>query len=145
MKRRLSVEQEAALAALRDRLVLTLSFFENAQDFPTGKQLRDLVESTAARGSLRDMRLLAREIDGMTIALAPHERDGLEALLQQRLGVDAEAERAELRRKMAVVLQRGTIASEKERRRMEEYADLLEATSGDPAEIAAVRRLLQYG
>jgi hypothetical protein len=43
---------------------------------------------------------------------------------------------------MEAVLARGTIASEKERRRLEEYADMLEATDGDPGEIAAVRRLL---
>jgi hypothetical protein len=89
------------------------------------------------------MRVLAREIDKMTIALAPHEREGLEALLQQRLGVDKDAERAELRRQVTTALERGAVASEKERRRLEEYVEMLEATGGDPAEIAAVTELLR--
>jgi hypothetical protein len=79
----------------------------------------------------------------MTIGLAPQQRDGLDALLRQRLGVDKDQERSELRERIAQVLRRGTIASEKERRRLEEYADSLEATGGNPAEVAAVRDLLR--
>jgi hypothetical protein len=143
MTKRLKPEDQATLSALRERLLLTLAFFENAQEFPSGRRFRDLVESAAAAESLRDMRVLAREIDKMTIALAPHEREGLEALLQQRLGVDKDAERAELRRQVTTALERGAVASEKERRRLEEYVEMLEATGGDPAEIAAVTELLR--
>ena len=92
-----------------------------------------------------DMHLFARDIEAMTIALTPHEQDGLEALLVSRLGVDREAEYAAVQQSVAKVLRRGTIASEKERRRLEEYADMLDATGGDPAEIEAVRRLLRFG
>ena len=79
----------------------------------------------------------------MTIALAPQERDGLVALLLSRLGVNKEAERADLRRQVAKVLTRGSVASEKERRRLEEYAEMLEVTGGDPAEVESVRQLIR--
>jgi hypothetical protein len=142
MAKKLSPEDQKLLDGLRDRLVLTVQFIENAQDFPSGSELRAIVENVTSKGDLRSLRLLAREIDSMTTSLAPHEREGLEAHLASRLGVDSQAERADLRRRMEAVLARGTIASEKERRRLEEYADMLEATDGDPGEIAAVRRLL---
>ena len=107
--------------------------------------MRAIVEDAATRQDLRTLRLIGREVDAMTIALAPHERDGLEAILRDRFGVDADAERAELKRRVAAVIARGTVASEKERRRLEDYAEMLEATGGDPAEIEAVRRLVSGG
>jgi hypothetical protein len=144
-RKKLRPEDEAAVNALREQLLLTIRFIEDAQDFPGGPELRGIVESAAAKGDLRTMRLLARETDDMTIALAPHEREGLEALLRERLGVDKDAERAELRRRVAAVIERGTVASERERRRLEDYAEMLEATGGEPAEIEAVRRLIGSG
>ena len=128
---------------LRDRLLLTIRFIENAQDFPSGQQLREIVEVSAAKGDLRTLRLIAREIDDMMIALAPHERDGLEALLLSRFGIDKDSEREELGRWAASILERGTIRSEKERRRLEDYVEQLTATGGDPAQIQAVTSLLQ--
>jgi hypothetical protein len=50
-KRRLKPEDQATLSALRERLLLTLAFFENAQEFPSGRRFRDLVESAAAAES----------------------------------------------------------------------------------------------
>jgi hypothetical protein len=135
----------AAIAALRDRLMLTLQFMERAQDFPSGPKMREIVVRAAEQGDYRNLRLMAKEVDAMTIALAPHERDGLEALLSSRLGIDKDAERDEMRRKVAVALQRGTVASEKERRRLEEYVEMLEASGDAPAEAAAVKRLLRSG
>lgn len=134
---------DAGLTALRNRILLTLEFVENAQGFRYGQGVREATESAFQKRSLRAMRVIAREIDAMTLGLAPDQRDGLEALLRQRLGVDKDAERLELKEGIAEVLRRGTIASEKERRRLEDYADRLEATGGDPAEAAAVRRLLE--
>lgn len=144
-KKNLRPKDEAAVSAIRERLVLTLRFMQNAQEFPSGQQWMDLVEAASGKGDIRTLRLLAREIDAMTVALAPHERDGLEALLLSRLGVNKDEERAELQRQVAMVLKRGSIASEKERRRLEDYVEMLETTGGDPAEIEAVRQLIQSG
>lgn len=141
-KKQLRSEDEIATSALRDRLLLTIRFFEDAEEFPSGEQMRDLVESAAAKGDLRTLRLMSREIDAMSIALAPHKRDGLEAILRQRFGIDKEKERAALGEQIAKIIARGTIASKKERRRLEDCAEMLEATGGDRAEIDAVRRLL---
>jgi len=77
------------------------------------------------------------------IGLAPHERDGLEALLQERLGVDIEAEREAISANASVAIRRGTIASEKERRRLEDYAEQLEARDPTSPEAAAIRGLLR--
>jgi hypothetical protein len=141
-KKQLRPEDEIAMNALRDRLLLTIGFFEDAEEFPSGEQMRDLVKSAAAKGDLRTLRLMSREIDAMSIALAPHKRDGLEAILHQRFGIDKEKERAVLAEQIAGIIARGTIASEKERRRLEDYAEMLEATGGDRAEIDAMRRLV---
>lgn len=136
---------EAALQTLRDRLLATIDFVQSTQDFPSGNELRQLVEVTSAQGDLRGLRLIAREMEMATIGLAPHERDGLQAVLKARFGSDADTERIALSRHAAVALQRGRIASEKERRRLEDYAELLEATGENPAEADAIRRLLGSG
>jgi hypothetical protein len=141
-KKQLRPEAEITLNALRDRLLLTIRFFEDAEEFPSGEQIRHLVKAAAAKGDLRALRLMSREIDAMSVALAPHKRDGLEAILRQRLGIDKEQERAVLGEQIAAIIARGTIASEKERRRLEDYAEMLEATGGDRTEIDAVRRLV---
>lgn len=141
-KKQLRPQDVTMLQMLRDRSILTISFVEAAHDFPSGAAFRAAVEDAAAKQDLRVLRLLSSEIDKMTIALPSHEREGLEAILQGRLGVDKDAERAELQRQVSSILARGTIASEKERRRLEDYAEMLEATGGDKAEIDAVRRLV---
>jgi hypothetical protein len=105
----------------------------------------EIVEGAARKGDLRTLRLMGKEIDAMTVALQPHQRDGLEALLLARLGVDKDLEREELRQQVAAVVARGIIASERERRRLESYAEMLEATGGDPGEVRAVRRLISSG
>lgn len=138
-------EAELALEKLAQRLLITLRFFEGVQDFRGGATLRGMIETAAAKRDMRSLRLMAREIDAMATALFPEQREGLEAILEQRVGVDKDAERAELQKRVAAVLERGSIASEKERRRLEDYAEMLEATGGNPAEIRAVRRLLESG
>ena len=140
--RQLRPDQAAALNVLHDRVLLTLEFFESAQDFPNAARWRTLADAAHDKRDLRSMRLVAREIEAMTIGLPPHQRDGLEALLRSRLNVDPEAEHAELARRVAAVLRRGSIASEKERRRLEDYAEFLESSGDNAAEAAAVRQLL---
>lgn len=144
-RRKLKPEDEAAVIALRERLLLTIGFIENLQDFPSAQQIREIVDSAGDKRDLRSLRLMARDVEAMTITLAPHERDGLEAMLKARFGVDKDAEQVELRRTIAAALERGRIASEKERRRLEDYVEMLEATGGDPAEIQAVRQLIRSG
>ena len=133
----------AEVAQLRDRLILTVRFIEKRQEFPSAPHLRAIVDAAAAKGDLRALRLIVKEVDAMALSLDPAERERLELLLESQLGVNRDVERARLRAKVTDALQRGTISSEKERRRLEEYADMLEITNGDPAEIAAVRRLVR--
>jgi hypothetical protein len=139
-------EDSVALAPLRARLMTTIQFIESLHDFPSGKAFRAAIEKAAAANDLRTLRLLGREIDAMaSVALPPHERDGLDAMLQHQLGVDREAERAAWSARVAAAIERGAIASEVERRHLEDYAEMLEATEGDAAELAAVRALLSNG
>lgn len=133
---------KAALLELRKRADLTIDFFERAQGLDTAARWRGIVESAFVGQSLRKMRLIVRELDAMTIGLAPHERDGLEALLQQRLGVIKEEERKEVAKQVAAILTRGTIQSERERRRLEDYAEMVEAIGDNPGEVARVRAFL---
>ena len=144
-KRKLTSEQESQLRALFDRIMLTIDFADRVGGFGDGRlPLAEMSRQTARRAfeasSLRDLRLMARDIDQACIALPPHQREGLEALLGSRLGVDKDAERADMRAKVAVAIKRGKVGSEKERRRLEDYAEMLEASGGDPEEIAAIRR-----
>jgi hypothetical protein len=60
MAKKLSPEDQKLLDGLRDRLVLTVQFIENAQDFPSGSELRAIVENVTSKGDLRSLRLLAR-------------------------------------------------------------------------------------
>lgn len=140
---KLKAGEEVALRALRDRILLTLRFVENAQGFKYGQGVREATNAAFVKQSLRSMKLIAREIDAMTIGLTSDERDGLDALLSDRLGVDKADERVRQSQQVAAVLRRGSIASEKERRRLEDYADMLEATGGDLAEAERVRTLLR--
>lgn len=144
-RKKLTPEDESALHTLKDRLLFTIRFIEDVQLFPSGAQFRAVIESSAEKNDLRSLKLMARDIDAMVLSLAPHEREGLEAVLKQRLGVDKDAERVALKRQVALALARGTVASEKERRRLEDYVEMLEATGGDCSEAEAVRLLLRDG
>ena len=61
------------------------------------------------------------------------------------MGIDRNAERDQLRSEVAQAINRGAPRSEKERRKLEDYAEMLDATRGDHDEIAAVRRLTDLG
>jgi hypothetical protein len=69
---------------------------EGAQEVPSGAQIRTVVASVAVEGDVRGLRIIARDIDEPTFALAPHEREGRDATLQRRLEVGNEAEDAEM-------------------------------------------------
>jgi hypothetical protein len=141
--KKLSPQDRAELQQLRDRALLTIELVESAESLDSmGQQMRDVVEAQFVKQSLRGLRLAMREIDALTVALPSHQREGLEAVLNARLGVDKEAEREALRAGIAAILQRGSIAGEKERNRLQNYVEMLEATGGDPAEIQAVVQLL---
>lgn len=145
-KGKLTTEQESQLRALFERIMLTIDFSERVGGFRTAtfpELLRKSARQILEEGNLRDMRRMAREIDeAATMGLPAHHREGLEAVLGSRLGVDKDTERARMRAKVAAAIKRGKVGSEKERRRLEDYAEMLDATGGDPEEIAAVRRLI---
>lgn len=136
---------EAELRRLCEKLTLTVIFIRNAQDFPMAQEILRLVNTASDRRDLRTLRLLHKEVEAMTAGLSRDELDGLDALLNARLGIDKDAERCKARDKVATILERGTVASEKERQRLSEYATMLEITGGDAAELEAVRALIVSG
>ena len=137
------MKSDASAEELRDRIVLTVAFIERCEDLGAiGRQLREGAEGAFLKGKRRALRLLANDVDALTIALPAPQREGLEALLRARLGVNKEAARSDQRMRVADIMRRGTIASEKERRRLEDYAEWLESTEDDPAEAARVRAFL---
>ena len=142
MAKKLSREAEDEFQSLQRRLVLTLQFMENAEHFPSAKQIRTIVDGATERKDLRTLRLVARDVDAMTTALTPDQRDGLDALLVARLGIDAEAERAMALQEAADAVQRGIIRSAKERQRLEHWAEVLEVTGDDSATLVSLRHLL---
>lgn len=142
MAKKRSLEAEGEVRSLQRRLTLTLQFMENAQDFPSGRHIRAIVDSAAKRNDLKTLGLVARDLDAMTSALSADQRDGLNALLSSRLGIDAEAERAAAIQGAVEAVRRGTIRSEKERQHLEQWAELLKSTGDDPATLSSLRRLL---
>lgn len=129
--------------ALGKQLLLTIEFIERMQDFPSGPQLREIVSNEMERGRLAALRILERDVREMALTLAPHERDGLEALLEQRIGYDADAawlaERAAARLSLAA----GRVRSERERQRLERYLEALAVRGDDANEAAAIQALLK--
>jgi hypothetical protein len=126
------------------RLLLTMQFIEDRYG-PIGmsSEYRAMIQQAMDQGNRRDLRLLSTDFTEMATGLTRDEREGLEAVLRRDLGVDVDAERAELSRQVARSVARGRIASEKERLRLVHYVETLERTDGDPAELAAVRALLE--
>jgi hypothetical protein len=142
MTKKITPEKQEELDRLKGRVLITLDFIASREEFPNIADFKAVTEAAYSRGDVRGLRLIARDIDKSTVGLSAHDRDGLEAILQQKLGVDKDAERLALKRDVARILERGSVASEKERRRLEDYAEMLVAMRGDAAEIDAVRRLL---
>jgi len=140
-KKILSPEQESELHRLHERLVLTITFFQKAEDFPSGDPMRVVIEQAVQRKDVRSLRVISRELDAMALALPSYQRDGLEAKLNVKLGVDRDAERTMEDEQVKRILARGRIASEKERRRLEEYVERTDV-AGDASQAGAVRNLL---
>lgn len=141
MEKAKSTDRAVESRVLSNRLLAMIEFMEQAQNFPSGPTIRKLVEDAAARYDVRALRLICKEVDAMCIALTPPQRKDLDSLLEQ-FGVDRSAERTNTDREMAAILKRGTIASERERRRVEDYLALLETTDADEHILERVRRLL---
>jgi hypothetical protein len=133
----------SSLEALRNRIILTLDFMANIEFIDESLQMiRSITEENYRNKNLRNMRSIAREVDELTVALPSHHRDGLEALLRDRLGVDKEAERAQLRARAEVALRRGGVASEKERQHLERYVEMLQSMNEGAEEIRSIQGLL---
>lgn len=130
------------IRALAERLLLTITFFESAQEFPSGTALRSIVTNAAATRNLRQMRLVEREVEGMTAGLSSDQLDGLNAALLDRLGIDRNGELAEIRRQVRQMAARGVLPSEKARQRAERYLAMLEASGEFAEEVELIRRLL---
>ncbi|MCL4215060.1 MAG: hypothetical protein KJZ74_14210 [Gemmatimonadales bacterium] len=104
-----------------------IEFIERVQEFPSGEDFRHVIRSEMERANLNALRVIARDVDEMAMTLEPHQRDGLEAILQERPG-DAgnqswETQIAAARQAIA----RNTIRSERERQRFERF---IEAAAG---------------
>lgn len=121
----------------------TVQFIQNIQRFPSGDAVLRVAEKAFHNEDLRTLRLVVRDLDAGTIGLTPSEREGLEAVLKSEVGIDMDGEQEAKRQRVASIVRRGRIAGEKERKRLEDYVELLEAHGGDPGEIDAVKRLLR--
>ena len=104
--------------------------------------MREIVEGAMRESRVRTLRLIARDVEEMVLTLAPHEREGLEAILKAKLGYDSDLAWNQSREAVLNAVKRGRVDSEKERRRLERYAEVLEAKGGDTTELAALRSLL---
>jgi hypothetical protein len=133
---------DSELELLRRRLLLTIEFFERHAEFSLGAQFRDLVEHAKTQGSLRNMKLLAREVDQMAVALSPDQQDGLSAVLGTKLGVDRDAEAKAANSRLRELVRVGHVRSEKERQFVEAQLDRLVSTQGDADLISALKGLL---
>ncbi len=69
------------------------------------------------------LKLLAREIDDLRRSLPPDKQDGLEAVLQHRLGVDLKNESAARADRAWRIARRGHFLSEKVRQFAAEFVD----------------------
>ena len=142
-RRMLTPDEETRLAQLRSSLILTLEFIEEVEDFPIGPAMRAVIERAAAGKDLRTLRLMEPDIREMTLALSPAQRAALDERVRRAADVPRDPARDEMKREVEALLARGTIRSERERRRLEAYADQLVASGElDPAELDAIQRVL---
>jgi hypothetical protein len=142
-RRQPSTEDEARLVELHSRLTLILRFIGDVEDFPSGPQILEIVEAAMSRRDLRTLRRIERDVEEMALALAPGERERLQTQLRTRTTGPSDLGRDRAHAEAAALLARGEIRSEKERRRLEQYADSLGATPGADTElIEAIQRLL---
>jgi hypothetical protein len=138
-------ESDVGGHTLCEELRFIVGFFAEVETESAFLELHQIVDAACKEQSTRQLRLISRELDQMALALPPHQREGLEALLLARFGAGKEAARAVIAERIAAVLRRGTIASEKERQHLEDYIEVLEVTGGDSAKRQAVIELLRKG
>ena len=102
------------------------------------------IEATERLGRVGPMRLLASELTNMANAtLREGDRKILEEQLLQALGIDAAAERRQIRARIEIVIKRGAIASEDEYRMMRAYLDEIEGGDTDIDMVDVLRGLLE--
>src|SRR6478752_5845467 len=90
------------------RILLTMQFIENRYGaIRMSAEYRAMIQQAMEEGDRRDLKLLAADFAEMVTGLTRDEREGLEALLKQELGIDADADRAELSRQVAKSIARG--------------------------------------
>ncbi len=98
---------------------------------------RDLRRSKCTVDEARDARL-----NDLCQGLPGDLQDGLEALLAARLGIDADAERAAERSRIAQILARGRIASEKEYRFVVSYLERIDNDASARKDVTALEELM---
>lgn len=138
-------QKRTDVESLRSRMLAIVAFIEEVQEFAAGRDLRQLIEAEAAKGHLRELRLLSREVDAMANTLEPAEQDALHAMLQRQLGIDRAPERAARARWADTIVARGSVRSARERMRLEHYLEELTATGGDPRRLQAIASVLRSG
>ena len=141
---KLTDEQQAELARLRDRTLFIIETCEREEPGPSWPSLRAIVTDLAERGKLRDLRTLGRELRGMMAGLMPDARARLDSELRARFGegADARADAEAVERIRA----RGAIRSDREYRVVQAYADALGHHPAAREEYLALGALLDaYG
>lgn len=139
-----SVESRDEAELLYERIRLTLSFVESVQDCePFGSAILAVAQKALASRSVRRLRLMARDVDALVATLAPHEREGLSAVLESRLRIDREKEHEERHKRVMAILRRGTLAGERERRHVIDFLEVEESRDEGSDDLDAIRRLLE--
>jgi hypothetical protein len=91
----------------------------------------DAVEQEARRGNLRGLRVAEGDLLRSIQNLVPERRNQLADILRGEFGYVLEVDQSSIRREIEAAIGRGTVRSEKERKRLEEYSDILGVQAGD--------------
>lgn len=142
-RRSIAPDIAAEVAAIRERLLFTISFIESVDRFSGAPPLREVLEQAADAGNVRALRRIAADMREMATALLPDHPAALAEQLLARFGVDPAADDEAQRRAADRAAARGSVASERERARLGRYADSLRSSGGDAAEIEKVERVLR--
>ncbi|MCU0649221.1 MAG: hypothetical protein MUF00_14575 [Gemmatimonadaceae bacterium] len=146
MAKHLTAMQEAELSMLLKRIRLTVQFMNSLSNTRDADGFLEIAATAAEKRSLRNLKIIARELD-ITVRMLPEDlRTSLDAQLSSQLAIDLTAEEDALRKRVTRALRRGHVASEVERRVLEDYADSLRLKhSDDHTDVVAIERLLRGG
>lgn len=144
VKKALTPEEELDL--LYRRSMLTCEYLRSYAGLEPASAFIDAVERTFQSRNLRGMRIMVRELSDLAKDLPPHRKEELQAELKFRFGIDGEDEDRRERDKVAAVLARGRINSEREYRRVMEWIEELESEAVVSDELRQLRDLASnYG